>query len=93
MSQNEIDMMSNMFSAFDVPSESCMAIAGNVEGSRFTVDVIMPKQHLMEIVTAFMQMQQQMMKMMTEDISGEMEGLDPEVQKEIQRQIEQMNNQ
>lgn len=60
--QAQMEMAAGMFSSFDIPTESCMAIAGKVDNARFTAQIVLPKQHLMEIVTAVNQMQQQMMQ-------------------------------
>jgi len=46
----------------DVPSKSNIAIAGTVDKGRAVIDIAFPKQHLSELVTAFMMFQQEMMK-------------------------------
>jgi hypothetical protein len=45
-----------------VQSQSNIAIAGKVSGGSLSVEMALPKQHLMEIMTIFMQMQQQKMQ-------------------------------
>jgi hypothetical protein len=44
-----------------VQSQSNIAIAGKVSGGSLSVEMALPKQHLMEIMTIFMQMQQKKM--------------------------------
>jgi hypothetical protein len=43
-----------------VQSQSNIAIAGKAAGGNLTIDLALPKQHLVEIMTVFMQMQQKM---------------------------------
>ncbi len=42
-----------------VQSQSNIAIAGNVDKGKLSIEVAVPQQHLMEIMTTFMKMQQQ----------------------------------
>jgi len=44
----------------DVPSKSNINIAGKIGNGNLVVDIAVPKQHLSELVTAFMMLQQQM---------------------------------
>ena len=45
----------------DVASQSNIAMAGNTDEGRMTLNVAVPKQHVLEIMTVFMKMQQQKM--------------------------------
>jgi len=45
----------------DIPSKSNLAIAGRVGDGQITVDIGIPKQHMAELISAVMIMQQQMM--------------------------------
>ncbi len=47
-------------------SKSSIAIAGKMTGGNLGIDLALPKQHLMEIKSIFMQMQQQQMQQMQE---------------------------
>ncbi len=42
-----------------VQSQSSIALAGNVDGGKLSIELAVPKQHVMEIMTTFMKMQQQ----------------------------------
>jgi hypothetical protein len=46
----------------DVPTQSNIALTGEVGGAKVRFNAAVPKQHLMEIVTVFMKMQQEQMK-------------------------------
>jgi hypothetical protein len=46
----------------DIPTKSNIAFAGNAGNGRMVVDIAVPKEHLMEIMSAALVMQQQMMK-------------------------------
>lgn len=46
----------------DVPTKSNIALAGKVGGGRMTINIAVPKEHLTEIMSAIMMMQQQMMQ-------------------------------
>jgi len=43
----------------DIPTKSNMVFAGSVAGGKMTIDVALPKEHLMEIMGVFQKMQQQ----------------------------------
>lgn len=43
----------------DIPTKSNMVFAGSVGGGKMTIDVALPKEHLMEIMGVFQKMQQQ----------------------------------
>jgi hypothetical protein len=45
-----------------VQSQSNIAVAGKAAGGRLNIDLAVPKQHVMEIISVFMQMQQQKMQ-------------------------------
>ena len=49
----------------NVPSKSNINIAGKIGNGNLVVDIAVPKQHLSELVTAFMMLQQQMQKQQT----------------------------
>jgi hypothetical protein len=42
----------------DAPTKSNIVIAGKADGGKMTVNLAVPKQHLTEIMSAFMAMQQ-----------------------------------
>lgn len=46
----------------DIPSQSSIAVAGNAGGGKMTIDLAVPKQHVLEIMGVVMQMQQQQMQ-------------------------------
>jgi prepilin-type processing-associated H-X9-DG protein len=46
----------------DIPTKSNMVFAGSVAGGKMTIDVALPKEHLMEIMGLFQKMQQQKTK-------------------------------
>jgi len=46
----------------DVPTKSSIVFAGSVTGGKMTIDVALPKEHLMEIMGLFQKMQQQKTK-------------------------------
>ena len=46
----------------DFPTKSNIAIAGKIGGGKVVVDAALPKEHLMEMMTAFQMMQQKMME-------------------------------
>ena len=48
--------MFNKLSTIDAKSTSCIAMAGNVGEGKATVNIVIPKQHLMEIYTAITSM-------------------------------------
>ncbi|MCK5001168.1 MAG: hypothetical protein KAS23_16605, partial [Anaerohalosphaera sp.] len=62
----EAKMAAGMFSGFNIDSKSCLVMAGNVGDGKVSVDIAFPKQHLMEMMAAVMQMQQQQMQKMNE---------------------------
>ncbi len=45
----------------DIPTQSSIAVAGSAGNGRMTIDLAVPKQHVLEIMGAVMQMQQQQM--------------------------------
>jgi hypothetical protein len=51
-----------MISKINVPSKSNINIAGTIGNSEAVIDIALPKQHLSELVTAFMMLQQEIMK-------------------------------
>ena len=53
--------MPDIFGGLNVPSQSSLAIGGKVADGQSSVRLILPKQHLMEIFGAVMQIQQKMM--------------------------------
>jgi hypothetical protein len=48
----------------DIPTKSNIVLAGKVGNGKMVVDLALPKEHLKEMVTAFLMMQQQMKMMM-----------------------------
>ena len=42
-------MMGQMFSGLDVPTKSCLALAGKIDNGAATLQIALPKQHLLEI--------------------------------------------
>lgn len=68
----ETAMMSGMASALDIQTQSCMAFSATVDNGKVVTRLAMPKQHLMEIVTAAMQVQAKMMQQAQTDAGGGM---------------------
>lgn len=62
--QGEPMPMPDIFGGLNVPSQSSLAIGGYTADGQSSTRIIVPKQHLMEIVTAGMQIQQKMMPQM-----------------------------
>ncbi len=52
----------------DIPTKSNIVFAGKAGNGKFTLDIALPKEHLMEIMTVFMKMQQQQMMMQQNQI-------------------------
>jgi thiol-disulfide isomerase/thioredoxin len=52
----------NIFSGMTIQSQSCLVMGGKIADSQFGMRTVLPKQHLIEVVTAAMQIQQQMMQ-------------------------------
>jgi len=52
-------MMPMPMQAPAVQSQSSIALAGNVDSGKLSIDLAIPKQHVMEIMATFMKMQQQ----------------------------------
>ena len=48
----------------DIPTKSNIVFAGKAGNGKMVVDIALPKEHLMEIITAFMKMKQQQQMMM-----------------------------
>ncbi|MCD6393676.1 MAG: hypothetical protein J7M40_09230, partial [Planctomycetes bacterium] len=44
------EMIGQMFSGLDMPTESCLALAGKVDNGAATLQIALPKQHLLEIM-------------------------------------------
>lgn len=67
----ELQMISAMspmpFPAPTTKSQSNIAVAGGATNGRMTVQIALPKQHLQELMGAFMQMQQQRMQQQQQD--------------------------
>lgn len=56
----QAQMVGGMLSKLNTDSRSCMALAAKVDAGRFDFNIVLPKDHLMEVVGAAMQMMQQM---------------------------------
>jgi len=70
--------MSVAMPQMDIPTKSNIAFAGKVGGGKLTVDIALPKEHLMEITTALQMMQQKMMQMQEQPtIQQEQKGKGP----------------
>ncbi|MBE0536361.1 MAG: hypothetical protein IH624_11885 [Phycisphaerae bacterium] len=54
------EAMAAMFSQMNVPTKSCVGLAGTIESGRATLQVVLPKQHLLELVMMAGAMQQAM---------------------------------
>ncbi len=52
----------------DIPTKSNIVFAGKAGKGKFTLDIALPKEHLMEIMAVFMKMQQQQMMMQQNQI-------------------------
>jgi hypothetical protein len=48
----------------DIPTKSNIAFAGRAGNGKMNVEIVLPKEHLMEISGFFQKMQQQQMEMM-----------------------------
>jgi hypothetical protein len=48
----------------DIPTKSNIILAGKARNGKLVIDIVLPKEHLTEIMTAFMMMQQKMKMMM-----------------------------
>jgi thiol-disulfide isomerase/thioredoxin len=60
-----MEQVARMFSGLkDVQTQSCLAVGGSIADGQAAVRLAIPKQHLIEIVTAAMQLQQQAMATM-----------------------------
>ncbi len=55
--------MAAVMPQMDIPTKSNMVFAGSVAGGKMTIDVALPKEHLMEIMGVFQKMQQQQKSM------------------------------
>lgn len=63
--QPGMEQVARMFSGLkDVQTQSCLAVGGSIADGQAAVRLAIPKQHLIEIVTAAMQLQQQAMATM-----------------------------
>ena len=51
-------MVGDMFAGLDIPTQSCICLAGTVENGSATLQVALPKQHLLELFTVVMKIQQ-----------------------------------
>jgi hypothetical protein len=60
--------MGGMLSSMRTDSRSCAAIAAKIDNGTANVQFILPKDHLMEVMGAVMQMQQQMMQKQMQQI-------------------------
>ncbi len=54
--------MANIFDGLDIQSQSGLAIGGFLANGQLGMRTVLPKQHLMEIFGAVMQIQQKMMQ-------------------------------
>jgi len=57
----------------DIPTKSNIVFAGKAGNGKMVVDIALPKEHLMEIMAAFMKMKQQQQMMMQQNQSPESE--------------------
>jgi hypothetical protein len=53
-------MMGQMFSQLDMPTESCIALAGKIDNGTATLQIALPKQHLLEIAAIGAKLQETM---------------------------------
>lgn len=58
----------------DVPSQSNIAYAGDIGGGKLQVTVAVPKQHVLELMAAFMKIQQQKMQEMQQQQQQQKQG-------------------
>jgi hypothetical protein len=56
--------MPDIFGGLNIPSQSSLAIGGRIDDGQLETRIVLPKQHLIEIFGAAMQIQQKMMPMM-----------------------------
>ncbi|HPD46143.1 MAG TPA: hypothetical protein P5279_06125 [Anaerohalosphaeraceae bacterium] len=57
------EAMASMFSGIEVPTKSCIGLTGSIAEGRATLQLMVPKQHLLEIVMVVGAMQQKIMEM------------------------------
>lgn len=67
----QAQMVGGMLSGLDANTKSCMAISGKIDGGRFDLGIVIPKDHLSEVINAGMQMQQKMMQNMQPGMGGD----------------------
>jgi peroxiredoxin len=67
-------MFSEMAKAMDVPTQSCMAVSATVAKGKINSRLALPKQHLIEIISAAMKIQMQMMQQQNSTSGGMMGG-------------------
>jgi peroxiredoxin len=60
----------NIFSGMNIQSQSCLIMGGKIADGQFGMRTALPKQHLIEVVTAAMQIQQQMMQQQMQPQQG-----------------------
>lgn len=53
-------MAGQMLSQINMPTKSCLCLAGNIENGTANLQVVLPKQHLLELTALAMQMQKSM---------------------------------
>jgi hypothetical protein len=63
----------DLFAGLDLPSESSLAIGGKCADGQAGMRLVLPKQHLLEIMNAVMQIQQKMMPPQINDVPAEQE--------------------
>lgn len=72
--ENGQPLPSDLFAGLDLPSESSLAIGGKCADGQAGIRLILPKQHLLEIMNAATQIQQKMMPPQMNGAPGEQEG-------------------
>lgn len=57
------EMFAPMAQALDIETQSCMAVSAHIADGKITARLALPRQHLSEVITAVMKMQELMMQM------------------------------
>lgn len=65
-------MMPMPMPATQMQSQSNIALAGNIDAGKLSIQAALPKQHLQEVMMAFMQMQQQMQQQRQQEMDDQM---------------------
>ena len=76
----ETQILSAIAAALNTQTQSCMALSAAIADGRITTRMALPKQHLIEIIAAAMQIQMQIMLQAEDTMPGMMGGMTPQPQ-------------